>query len=240
MANNKSITVFWIKWLIYGSLLLLSAYLSFKILHGIGCLWALIFLSVFMFFLVSGFKSGAYKLKIFFFSTAAAFLALCTFESILWLQDIAQEDSLKIETGNFKSAYGIHPYLGYGSIRDGVFTAKIIYNKKIIYDAIYRIKGGLRDTPNSNEESGNCALFFGCSFTFGSGLADTSTLPYLFNQCSNRNYKVYNYGFEGYGPHQMLAIIENRLANDIKNYKNKKVAVYSFIPEHIRRAAGYS
>jgi hypothetical protein len=133
-----------------------------------------------------------------------------------------------------------HPYLGYGVRTDGVFTSKKKIEGKVLYDVSYTIKNRLRHTPNSNVNSKDCVLFFGCSFTFGEGLPDTSTLPFYFNDLVNRKFKVFNYGFHGYGPHQMLATIENRISKDMEGCKNEKIAIYSFIPFHVARAAGYS
>ena len=147
----------------------------------------------------------------------------------------------EVRVGNFESGgSGTNQYLGYGPKHDGVFTSKGIINNKVIYNVYYTIKNGLRYTPNSNEKSQDCALFFGGSFTFGQGLADSSTLPFYFNQFADQKYEILNYGFTGYGAHQMLAQIQTRVAKDLPGFKRKGIAIYSFIPEHIWRDAGYA
>jgi len=132
-----------------------------------------------------------------------------------------------------------HPYLGYGASKDSIFKSKKCIKNEEIYNVTYTIKDRLRYTPNSNEKSQNCVLFFGCSFTYGEGLSDSSTLPFYFNQFAKNEYKILNYGFHGYGTNHMLALIENRVTKDIQGCKNKKIAIYSFIPDHVARAAGY-
>ena len=228
----------WLKWLLSGLLLSLLAYLSFRVFRNCNYCWVIILLTVFTYFLLLGLKSQIATLKILFFNISAVFLALFFYECFLWLSDISQENSKHVLLGNFE--WTKHPYLGYGPKNNGIFTSKKTVDKEKIYDVSYTIKDGLRYTPNSNEKSQKCVLFFGCSITFGSGLADTSTLPFFFNQYAKHRFKIFNYGFGGYGPHQMLANIESRVAGDIQSYNNEKIAIYSFIPFHIGRAAGFS
>ena len=227
-------------WLSLGLLLLLLAYLSFELFPSCNYNWVVLLLAAFTYLLLSGLKTKIVTIKILFFNISAIFFALFLFESYLWLRDIWPPKAVVVETHS-AGGYGVaHPYLGYGPKYDGIFTVKKTLDSEVIYDISYKIKDGLRYTPNSNENSENCALFFGCSFTFGQGLTDTSTLPFFFNQCAREKYKVFNYGFKGYGPHQMLSTIENRVVKDIQGFNKEKIAVYSFIPHHIHRAAGYS
>jgi hypothetical protein len=226
----------WLKSLLLGLLLLPLAYLSFKKFSDYS--WVVILLASFIYLLLLGLKTKSVTLKKLFFNISAIFFTLFLYEGFLWLRNISLTNGKSVKTsGDYAAA---HPYLGYGSKNDGVFTSKGTINNDVIFDVSYTIKDGLRYTPNSNEKSQNCVLFFGCSFTFGEGLSDTSTLPFFFNQYSKQQYKVFNYGFTGYGPHQMLANIENRVAKDIQSYKNKKIAIYSFITDHVSRAAGYA
>ena len=230
----------WLKWLLLGLLLLPLAYLSFKKFSDYS--WVIILLATFIYLLLLGLKTRIVTLKILFFNISAIFFALFLYEGFLWLRNISLTNGKSVQTSGDYTAGGYfaaHPYLGYGPNKDGVFTSKRTINNEVIYDVSYTIKDGLRYTPNSNEKSQNCVSFFGCSFTFGEGLSDTSTLPFFFNQYAKQQYAVFNYGFHGYGPHQMLADIENRVAKDIQVYKNKKIAIYSFMTNHIARAAGY-
>ena len=53
--------------------------------------------------------------------------------------------------------------------------------------------------------------FFGCSFMFGHGVEDDQTLPYYFVREAGGTFEGFNFAGEGWGPHQMLREIENRL-----------------------------
>jgi hypothetical protein len=99
----------------------------------------------------------------------------------------------------------------------------------------------MRYCPNSVDTARSYAIFLGCSFTFGIGVNDDETLPYMFNEFSDQKYKVLNYAAGGYGTHQALAVVENKITRDpaIANSHNS-VAIYYFLADHIRRAAGYS
>ena len=60
-------------------------------------------------------------------------------------------------------------------------------------------------TPKMNNLTKQKSLnFFGGSFAFGFGLNDNETMPYLLQKYL-KNWKIENYGINGYGVHQMLA-----------------------------------
>ena len=92
-------------------------------------------------------------------------------------------------------------------------------------------QGGLRITPpTSSHNDNNCIIFFGGSFTFGEGVDDRSAMPYIVGTLQHN--KVYNYGFHGYGPHQMLSAIDNGMIG----CKPKSV-VYQAVSAHVARSA---
>jgi len=61
---------------------------------------------------------------------------------------------------------------------------------------------------------------------------DHEAMPYVVGEL--QKHKVYNFGFPGYGPHQMLSAIENGLV-DCK----PRIAVCQMITNHVARAAGH-
>lgn len=131
-------------------------------------------------------------------------------------------------------------YLGYTPVPDSTYHVKAVIKKRVIFDNIkYTIdKNGLRYTPSSNEGSNQCLLFLGCSYTFGNGLNDNETLPYFVGEKTHHKYKIYNFAYPGYGPQQMLSAIENGIVDQkIKNCKST-IAIYSGMPDHVRRIAG--
>ncbi len=135
--------------------------------------------------------------------------------------------------------YPKHPVLGYSPLSN-VQNAygKKYFGKQIIYDMSYKTdKNGLRVSYPRSELNKNAILFFGCSITFGDGLNDNHTLPYRVGILGKNEVNTYNFGYSGYGPHQMLAAIENDLITQSVEEK-PKYAIYSAMPGHILRSAG--
>jgi hypothetical protein len=108
-----------------------------------------------------------------------------------------------------------------------------------LYDVTYTIdQNGLRIAPPvSKEQPVGCILFFGDSFTFGEGLQDNETMPYQVGLQSQGRYRTFNFGFHGYGPHQMLAAIETGFVHRVVDC-TPRYAVYLALPDHVARAAG--
>lgn len=108
-----------------------------------------------------------------------------------------------------------------------------------LYDVTYTIDSkGLRVAPPVRVNGGGtpgCILFFGDSFTFGEGLQDSETLPYQVGIRSGA--RTFNFGFHGYGPHQMLAAIEKGLVRQLVDCR-PDYAIYQAISHHVARVAG--
>ncbi len=119
---------------------------------------------------------------------------------------------------------------------------------RIIYDVVYTTDDQARRlTPMENiDQRDKFLLFFGDSFVFGEGVNDDQTLPFYVAQFAP-HYHVYNYGFSGYGPQQMLAqlqsadlretILEKKSVLKEGDFK-AGMAVYVFIDAHVERAIG--
>jgi hypothetical protein len=137
--------------------------------------------------------------------------------------------------GYFRS----HSILGYAPKKNRQARGRKYHGKKKIYDVSYTIDpNGFRVGPNRAGVGHPSVLFFGGSFTFGDGVNDDEAMPYRFEAESNGAFKSFNFGFHGYGPHQMLAILENGMEKNIVRDYPPKFAVYFAIPEHIERCAG--
>lgn len=109
---------------------------------------------------------------------------------------------------------------------------------QVIYDVVYSTdQYGLRVTPPNDNPNSIPILFFGCSFTFGDGVNDDEALPYVFQVGSKNEYKAYNFALNGYGPHQMLRIIESGLIERVLG-KSPDVAIYGVLTDHIERCNG--
>ncbi len=107
-----------------------------------------------------------------------------------------------------------------------------------LFSVIYSTDSLSRRTyPRSSSKKERYALFFGGSFTFGWGLNDEETLPYFFDEI-NMVSNTYNYASNGYGPHQMLRLLESRdLSKDV--LEKKGFAVFVYIADHCKRVAGF-
>jgi hypothetical protein len=148
-----------------------------------------------------------------------------------------------VSTGTYatKSFIRKDDRLGYGPIPSITRNLKRLRGNETVCDVTYTINAdGLRDTPSSNSSSDKCLLFFGCSFAFGECLNDKETLPYFMGNELNGKYKILNFGFQGYGPHQMLAALETGIVDNVIKGCQQVDVVYSAIPHHVARSAGYS
>jgi hypothetical protein len=108
----------------------------------------------------------------------------------------------------------------------------VIYDVKYSFDDLYR-----RIVPGQPEKDADkFVVFFGGSQTFGEGLNDEQTIPALAQQAAP-SYRVYNYAYRGYGPHQMLRMIEtNELKDQLK--ETNGIAFYQYFHFHVPRAVG--
>lgn len=129
--------------------------------------------------------------------------------------------------------------LGYAPRRNTTASHAKYYKDKLIFKVLYTTdSNGLRVSPPCNlVENKACVLFFGCSLTFGTGVKDKETMPYLTGIKTHGRYRVYNFAFRGYGPHQMLSAIEHGMVESIIKGK-PKYAIYKAFIGHIARAAG--
>jgi lysophospholipase L1-like esterase len=127
-------------------------------------------------------------------------------------------------------------YLGWANARQNrVFhIVKIGADGSLISDTNYSLNEyGLRRGDLS--QSDTTIWFFGDSFTFGEGVSDTDTLPNQFSSLSG--FRAINLGVSGYGPHQMLRILELDRPT-LYDLERPAAVVYTALADHIRRAAG--
>jgi len=155
-------------------------------------------------------------------------------ELLFW---VAMKNKFEAEIYNSQSFVKPDDLLGY----TGIPLNKILSVKTLGDDTIFDVKYnfdpyGRRISTQEYDLEINFAIFFGCSQVFGTGLNDEETLPWQFGKQQHR-FIVYNYGFPGYGPQQMLAKLESgELKNEIKNENG--VFIYLFADDHVQRAIG--
>ena len=134
-----------------------------------------------------------------------------------------------------------HDLLGYGPVKDRATSLQRYLKDELVFDVTYTIdEHGLRIAPphEAGPDEG-CILFFGGSYTYGDGLKNDETLPYRVGIETGGRHQIYNFGFHGYGPHQMLAALELGIVDSIVTCTPRYV-FYQGIAFHIPRAAGLS
>jgi hypothetical protein len=146
-----------------------------------------------------------------------------------------------VERGAIIDQFAYHEILGYAPLKEQRFTEATRFKGSLLYDIAYTIdKQGLRlSSPTGSQTNPQtpCILFFGDSFTFGEGVRDEESLPYRVTIKSHQAYRAYNFGFLGYGPHQMLAQLQHELVKDAIDC-TPRYAIYEALPSHVSRAAG--
>ncbi len=106
------------------------------------------------------------------------------------------------------------------------------------YNVTYTIDDkGRRITPKAPHAK-TAIVLLGCSFTFGEGLNDKETFAWQLGEALGEDYQVFNFGLSGYGPHQMLAILEAGIP-ELASY-DKVLAYYTNIYGHQNRITGAS
>ncbi len=131
-----------------------------------------------------------------------------------------------------------HDVLGYAPTPNNIVTHKEKYSNGESLEVVYTTnKDGLRTTMPNGKKDGDyktSLIFFGGSFTFGEAVNDNETLPYFVGKKTNWKHKIYNFGFEGYGPHQMLAALEKGIVSNTVSHSPKYI-IYQGIMDHINR-----
>ena len=160
-------------------------------------------------------------------------LMLALFEFCFWLVK-PQETFVKSQP---KSVLKHHPELGYQISDDGVYETSYHFSDgapSIITTAT--LKGGIRQTPVSENSRHKFAVFFGDSFTFGVGVNDDETLPYYFGE-EAAEYRPYNYGVPGGAVQNMYHKLSTEdLTGQIK--ESSGIAVYWYFGFHTNRVVG--
>jgi hypothetical protein len=178
-------------------------------------------------------RIASYNLAILFFLIALA-------EAYAWFKITIISDQPRFAPTNTTGWVKTHEILGYAPIPSVRARAKKETSTAVMYDATYTInEDGQRIAPRYEFDPAldPAVVMFGCSYTFGEGVEDHETAAYKVGAAAGLN--VYNFAFNGYGPQQMIAALEQGLVRKIVKH-NKVIAIYQAVPFHIPRAAGFS
>lgn len=140
-----------------------------------------------------------------------------------------------------ENVYVADELLGYTALPNVRTRVRRYLDDRLVYDAVYTTDAdGSRVAPPRPEGACREALVtFGGSFTFGEGVDDEQTWPYLSAQSSGERTCLYNFALGGYGPHQMLAMLEHGIV-ERRVLHRPRHAVYLAIANHVDRAVGAS
>lgn len=184
--------------------------------------------------------------KLAFINLGAIFIALALFEAYLagWLPfggpDLEQSFSVETEAGKVPGKGSVvDPELGYLNMPGAKITEGKTWKGEPVYRAVYATnQWGWRVTPNALPESAQPVLFMGCSFAFGQGVQDGETMAAAFERESGGAFRAYNFSAPGYGPHQVLRILERGIERQDLSGKKPAAAYYIAMSDHVARAAG--
>ena len=132
------------------------------------------------------------------------------------------------------------PGIGYAARPGSWRNHQVWVGTQRLYDVTYHMDAwGWRVGPGpAPSHAPRAAVFLGCSFTLGVGLADDETLPALIEGQSGGAIACYNFGMDGYGPHQALALLERDLVRPVVGRHDRVTGILIAIPHHALRAAG--
>ena len=173
-------------------------------------------------------------------SSLLAACALCEVVACIFVQDETEPPDIRCE-GSYLHGYFEHghPILGYSARKGVTATARRYVGTNMVYDVTYTIQeDGLRLSPPSRSSADLAEVwFFGGSFTFGEGVNDHEAMPYQVGILTGGAYAVRNFGFHGYGPHQMLAALEHGVAKKTASGPPAYV-IYQALWSHAWRCGG--
>lgn len=113
----------------------------------------------------------------------------------------------------------------------GARTSRVKYNVLYTTDPAGRRIGFV---PKKSSQS---FVFVGCSFTFGSGVNNEESFPFMFGQKTGT--RTYNLGIPGASPANFLYRMREENISLLEDIKDENVTVVlTIIPEHVTRLIG--
>lgn len=228
------------KWLIYVILLIFIICLKISQLKG-EIMWILFFV-IFLSLVIQSIFS--IKKNYGFYIFKFVLIVLFCFELIFGLLNKKNVFNEHANSSNYIIGDSILHY----KIRPNCIKERsnLLMGKDTVYDVYYTSDEYGRRIPSNEKLIDSVthkkhAIFLGCSFTFGDGLDDSSTFPFIFQKNYNA-YKSYNYGVSGYAPNQISLLFDKRVntINNISVPQDSGFCLYTFIDDHLNRVYGSS
>ena len=182
--------------------------------------------------LVFAYDSPTSNRKAIWFNVAIVLLVLAIADAVL-------QKKIKYQVGDCEKAVQQSEQLGWAPMGNFEGRCKGYRGSVEFYDYKFSTnRHGMRISPPYQEhEVAGCVLFFGGSFTWGSGIDDEEVIHHRVGVRSGGRFRTHNFAFGGYGTHQMLAAIEHGLVAERIDCRPTHV-VYLAIFDHVRRVAG--
>lgn len=198
-------------------------------------LWLLVLASALFMIALASKKSWLQVVAV---NLSAAILAVSIYEFHL-ARSISSGDGTRIEGSILEDFIRPDEMLGYRPRAGLRVSASKWLGDKVIYDVFYTInEHGFRVT-STPEQSGQfqCVIFFGDSVSFGEGVNDHEAFAYRAPSMASGLWQSYNLAFSGWGPHQMLALLQDGLPSRLAKCRSPRV-IHLTILEHVPRVAG--
>lgn len=197
----------------------------------------------FLLFLIASIVETKGVFKVVLFNIAAIILVVGIFEFYMWRVTISKatysepaESPYRIEGKKYDNTED--DILGYALKKNSSRRVASFYNDEVVYDVIYTTdRNGLRISPLPRKPYAPAILFFGGSFTYGEGVNDDETTPYLTGILSDYRYAVYNFAVHGHGAQHMLAGIEHEIVDSALTHR-PRFAIYQVLNDHVDRLQG--
>ena len=248
----------WIKRVTFFSLILCSFILVVNFVTHVPYFYISIELFLILVFIAIRSRRSS-NWKVFLINLAAIFLAIGFAEAFCAGWDgfgfspgIEEDRELFVQGGDAKECGKlidewkfVDNVRGYALPKNARINARKSFGDTVIYDVTYTSnKDGLRVSPhdlsylsNITQNDSKNLIFFGCSCTLGEGVNDNETYPYLIEDKSRGQYRSYNFAMEGYGPHQMLRILETGLLDSIIPENKPAAFFYLALTAHMYRSS---
>lgn len=133
-----------------------------------------------------------------------------------------------------------HQILGKKTLENSKYIERRYAGEELVFSYTHTTNEfGWRNVTGKDSLRGKDAvLFFGCSYTYGLGVEDDETIASQLQSSVGSEYSVFNFAGNGYGPHQMLALLENGLEEDPISDKEPRVAIFQALQDHLSRIKG--